>query len=305
MHRVYFDLKKLNLTGIIVSGIKEFCLSLKRSIGFCRAAGWDGASVMVAVLFVFLVPFVRDAAAAGVRYLGRVPPHFQPAPDSDPAAARFVSRGVDYSLQLAPGAAELNLERQPPGGPAQSALVKLRCVGTSAFASISGEDELPYKVQVQEGDRRETARETSGFMKVRMPNVFPGIDWVYAASEKYLDYYFVLAAQADIRDIVIEFDGAEKLALGMRGELIVQTPAGRLIQPPPRLYQEIAGHRVEIPGGYILLPNNRVGFTAGEYDQLARLVIDPVLIYFLAQPPAPGISSDGFVAPSYRVRWAE
>lgn len=45
------------------------------------------------------------------------------------------------------------------------------------------------------------------------------------------------------------------------------------------MYQEVAGERREVVGGYVLDEGGRVGFKVGEYDARLPLVIDPTLVY--------------------------
>jgi hypothetical protein len=61
-----------------------------------------------------------------------------------------------------------------------------------------------------------------------------------------------------------------------------------LVWRKPVLYQEVGGVRVQVPGGYVLLPRTdvadagsirHVAFQVGPYNQAVAIVIDPVLAY--------------------------
>ncbi|MEQ6342500.1 MAG: fibronectin type III domain-containing protein [Gammaproteobacteria bacterium] len=73
--------------------------------------------------------------------------------------------------------------------------------------------------------------------------------------------------------------GANKLALGKRGELIVQTGNGPVTYTAPIAYQEDTnGKRSEIKVAYALNTDTHShGFTVGDYNPEQALVIDPLL----------------------------
>jgi uncharacterized protein (TIGR03437 family) len=72
------------------------------------------------------------------------------------------------------------------------------------------------------------------------------------------------------------YEGAERVRVDAQGDLAL---GGGMRQHKPRIYQEAAGVRREIPGGYVVKGRNQVGFQVGAYDRSRPLVIDPVLSY--------------------------
>ena len=63
------------------------------------------------------------------------------------------------------------------------------------------------------------------------------------------------------------------------GDLLLTLGESVVRQPKPFVYQEVAGARRAVEGGYALDADGRVGFALGDYDARLPLVIDPVLIY--------------------------
>ena len=62
------------------------------------------------------------------------------------------------------------------------------------------------------------------------------------------------------------------------GDLVLVAPGGsELRQRRPRVYQQFAGKRLEIPGAYRLLGRGRAAFTLAAYDRNRSLVIDPTV----------------------------
>lgn len=85
--------------------------------------------------------------------------------------------------------------------------------------------------------------------------------------------------------------GANKLALGKRGELIVQTGNGPVTYTAPIAYQEDASSKSsEIKVAYALNTSaHSYGFTVGDYNPGQALVIDPLL-----QSTYLGSAGDGY-----------
>ena len=63
------------------------------------------------------------------------------------------------------------------------------------------------------------------------------------------------------------------------GDLVMESPSGRMTQKRPLIYQESAGGRREIGGRYVLVARDTVGLKVDGYDRRRKLVIDPVLAY--------------------------
>jgi hypothetical protein len=117
------------------------------------------------------------------------------------------------------------------------------------------------------------------YAKVRYAQVYPGVDLLYYGHQQQVEYDFALAPGADPKAITLLIEGVEALEVDGHGDLMLQTRAGPLRMPKPRIYQERDGVRQAIAGGYLLKGPQRVGFQVGSYDPARPLVIDPVLSY--------------------------
>src|SRR6202035_6159938 len=86
--------------------------------------------------------------------------------------------------------------------------------------------------------------------------------------------------------------GADAVAIGAQGELILHTAAGDLVQPVPAIYQQEGARRWPIEGRWTLLARGagaapvaaiadtaELGFAIGRYDRGPPVVIDPTLVY--------------------------
>ncbi len=212
---------------------------------------------------------------------GRLPLSFeanvgQAAPQID-----FISRGSGYSLFLTPGEAVLAMRASAAQDQSRAAAVlRMKFVGSQANARVSGQEELPGKVNYLVGkDSKQWRTGISTYAKVAYENLYPGIDLVYYGNQRQLEYDFVVHPGTNPDVIALNFDGAGPLKVDAEGELVLQTGGGEIRQRKPLIYQEVDGVRHEVAGGYKLKDTNTVGFELAEYDASRPLVIDPVLVY--------------------------
>jgi hypothetical protein len=165
----------------------------------------------------------------------------------------------------------------------------MRLVGANAAPAIAGDKELQGKVNYFIGNDPACWRtNVATFGKVRMKEVYPGIDLVYYGNEGQLEYDFVLAPGANPNKIAVEFEGSERLELDLHGDLIVWVGGRAVRWRKPIVYQESDGQRVRIAAAYRLNAASltyqaeaprRIGFELAAYDHSKPLVIDPVLVY--------------------------
>jgi hypothetical protein len=166
-----------------------------------------------------------------------------------------------------------------PAQKAQSAVLRMRLVGANSGAKITGQNELPGKVNYFIGNDPEKWRtNVATFAKVRYEEVYSGIDLVYYGNQRQLEYDFVVAPGADPTRIRLAFTGAKKMRLEKDGGLVVQTAVGSVRWNKPIVYQEINGQRRPVSGEYIAR-RHKIGFRVAAYDHTKPLVIDPTLVY--------------------------
>jgi hypothetical protein len=125
----------------------------------------------------------------------------------------------------------------------------------------------------------EQVSEVPHFARVTYRGLYPRTDLVLRGENGRWAYDFVLAPAADPARIALRFVGADALHLEADGSLRLDTPLGPVFQSAPFLYQEIAGRKVEVAGGFDLRPDGLVGFKVGAYDRGRELVIDPTVSF--------------------------
>lgn len=121
---------------------------------------------------------------------------------------------------------------------------------------------------------------------LRYRAIYPGIDLVFRSDGAQLVYDLELAPGADPAQVRLAVSGIEALTVDEAGNLVMTLPDGReLRQQAPYIYQEVAGERVRIDGGFRILDSRPdqdthvFGFQVARHDPSLALVIDPTLAY--------------------------
>ena len=223
-------------------------------------------SLALASVFAALPVSARTASA-----LGDVPLFFEA--DS---VSQFFAHGNDSQFLISPVESKIVLRKNAT----ETATVQIRLVGANPSAQICGDSELSGKINYFTGDN--PAQWRAGvpvFSKVRVAEIYPGVNLVYYGNQKRLEYDFNIAPDANPDSIAIRFDGADKISVNAQGELVLKVGGGEIRQPAPVVYQMAAGVRKEISGGYKFADANTIAFAVGEYDRALPLVIDPTIAF--------------------------
>jgi len=208
--------------------------------------------------------------------LGRLPLWFEANRGQADATSPFIAHGQDSEFLISASGAQFVL-RKASG---KTAAARMQIVGANPGAQVSGDSPLVGQVNYLVGNQ--PAHWQSGvttFAKVRVENIYAGINVVYYGNGRQLEYDFDLAPGTNPQTIALRFDGAEKISVNSQGELVVSLNGGEVIQHQPVVYQEVGGTRHEISGGYKLLDAHTATFALGSYDHSRALVIDPILSY--------------------------
>jgi len=191
------------------------------------------------------------------------------------AEVKYLARTGDYTLFLTPTGPTLALRRA-----GASASVRISLIGASAYPTLVASDPLEGAVNYfgRVGSQK-TIGHARRYASVTYSQVYPGIDWIHYSNAHRFEHDFVVAPNVDPAAIKLAFQGADRLEIDARGDLVVQTPAGVLRQPQPVTYQEVDGVRRLVSGGYRIEGPQHVGFVVGAYDRARPLIIDPTIVY--------------------------
>ena len=195
---------------------------------------------------------------------------FEPNMGQTATPVRFLGRAGGSTAYATPSEVVLSLR----GG---QDVLRLRFPGAQSSPAIEGAEPLPGKTNYLKGAARRTG--IPQFGRVRYRGLYPAIDLVLYGGEEGLEYDFEVAPGADPRAIALKFEGAEKLTLDSRGDLLIAMEGGEVRQRRPRVYQESGGDRTQVSCDYVLKDSGEVRLRLGPYDARAALVIDPVLAF--------------------------
>src|SRR5712692_6105834 len=221
------------------------------------------------------IPYVILLTASVATSHAKLPISFEPNLGQADKQVKFLSRSRDYGLFLTSTEAVLVTT-----GPQGTSVLKTKLLGSDSKAEVAGIDPLPGKVNYFRGsDPRKWQADIPTYARVRYREVYRGIDLVYHGRQGQLEYDFIVNPGANPKAITLGFEGVESLDLTAAGDLALRTPGGTIVHHRPLIYQEIAGARREISGGYVIKGATRVGFQVDRYDSRQALVIDPTLAF--------------------------
>ena len=220
----------------------------------------------------------------------RFPMLFEPNRGQADARVRYLARGPGQTLLLADREATLVLARPAPAAKPEDRLRRPRPDAVEALAlriafagarpqvAISGRAPTRTVINHNVGaDRSKWLPGLPTYEEVAYRGLYPGVDLVFRPGEKGLAYDFHVAPGTSPKVIRIAFPTADRLSLDRAGNLVIRIGGEELRQTTPAVYQEVAGRREAVPGGYILRGRAEVGFLIGSYDRTRPLVIDPTL----------------------------
>ncbi|MEZ5402856.1 MAG: SBBP repeat-containing protein [Bryobacteraceae bacterium] len=116
------------------------------------------------------------------------------------------------------------------------------------------------------------------YAKVKLEQLYPGVDLLVYGAEGNLEYDLVVAPGADPGQVRFRLDGAA-FHEGPGGDLIADTEAGPFRFRAPVSYQLDGARRRAVTSRYRTAQDGSVRFELGAYDRARPLVIDPVLVF--------------------------
>ncbi len=292
---------------------------MKMRASWIRIAGCVAVMIIVTMLLIVVTPNHRNRiASSGTQSLfapnaktaakpsgtnwaqayGKLPLSFQENLGQTDPQVRFISSGSGYKLFLTAQDAvlELNSPRKGFSSPLDRAanlrahmraraaqktsVVRLQLRGTNPGTQITGLDRLPGRTDYFIGsDPKAWRTNVPSYGRVNYQGVYPGVDLVFYGDQRRLEYDFVVAPGASPKAIAFDVEGARKLHVNRRGDLVVSVPGGEVELQRPLAYQEVAGERRNVEAAYSLSGNHRVAFSFAAYDSSKPLIVDPVLNY--------------------------
>ncbi len=223
---------------------------------------------------------------------------------SDPSV-RFLSHSSRSSLFLTDDAAVITMvggaihksaaiqSRVATTDKLVESAVRIRLVGANQHPQFEALDPLPGSVNYIIGNESSKYhRDVPIFGRVRMKNVYPGVDLVYYGTPQTLEYDLIVAPGADTSKLKFAVEGGSKASVDPNGNLVIVTAAGSVVLRKPLVSEQDArGTRTPIAGAFKMMDDgaieggiarHEVSFDIAAYDHRQTLTVDPpvnILVY--------------------------
>lgn len=216
----------------------------------------------------------------------KLPLNFEPNMGQTSSQVQWLARGADFTLYLSGHDTVLEMNKIIPAQQGESAqptisssALRMNLIGARTAESVRGDERLPGKANYFTGKNPSMwQRDVPMYGKVRLQEVYPGINLIYYGHEGRLEYDFVVAAGADASAVRLKFDGATA-KIAANGDLVLPIAGTEVRFDKPVVYQMKDGIRQPIDGSFELAENQQVTFKLGAYDRSRELVIDPTLLF--------------------------
>jgi sugar lactone lactonase YvrE len=163
---------------------------------------------------------------------------------------------------------------------AASNVIRMRLIGGNRLCKVEGLEKLPGVSNYFIGnDPSKWRTNVARYAKVKLKDVYPGIDMVYYGNQRQMEYDFVVKPGADPNAIHLAYEGAKETKIDGLGNLVLKAQGGEVVFRSPKVYQRTANGEKKLASHYVSRGSNQIGFELGEYDKTSPLVIDPVLDY--------------------------
>jgi hypothetical protein len=211
------------------------------------------------------------------------PLNFEPNMGQTDPTVQYLTRANGYTVFLSPTQVVLSSPSHgsSSGGESTSTglVQRLQLVGGNVSAPPVPSEPLPGMINYLIGnDPSKWLTDLPTFGAITYPDVYPGVAVRYHGNG-LLEPDFVVDPGASPGVIQLAFPDATAVQLDATGALVLSTPTGQIVEPAPVLYQQSATGTHAVPGNFVLLGNNEVGFAVGPYDPTRSLTIDPSLVY--------------------------
>ena len=169
-------------------------------------------------------------------------------------------------------------------------LVHLNFRGSNQVVNIEKKDPSSSYFNFFKGnDQKKWTSEVHSYSEAILKNFYQGIDFKISGINNEVKYEFIVQKNSDPSQIILDYSGQKKIQIDTKGNLILETDLGKVIEEKPVAYQLINGQRKEVKCRFIL-KDNEVRFDLGNYDPNNILIIDPILVFATYN----GANSDNF-----------
>jgi Beta-propeller repeat len=246
----------------------------------------------VVYYWVLLVPSFLLAAPNSTHF--DRPLVFEPNLGQAPSQVSWTARGQGYQLYLTGSGASIVLAEPVPASAADSSMnpkpgtrlqglakarvsvVGMNLGGSHAWSSVEGQEPTGGISNYLVGPQKDWHRGIPQYSRVRVKDVYDGIDLIFYGHGHDMEYDFVVRPGGDPNQIRLAFDGVDSMQVDAKnGDLVIKTKTGsEMRNVQPKVYQQMGDKKVEVAGSYQILAG-QAAFRLANYDRRNALVVDP------------------------------
>ncbi|MDH4273084.1 MAG: SBBP repeat-containing protein, partial [Candidatus Aminicenantes bacterium] len=161
--------------------------------------------------------------------------------------------------------------------PIREEAIRVRFVGANKETRLEAAGEREAKFSYFRGnDPQKWASGARSYQKVAYRELYPGIDLVVSGREGRMKNEYVVRPGGEPAAIRVKYEGAKGLEVNEKGQLVIRTSEGMLIEDVPLSYQIIKGKKKEVETRYQLSADDSVQFRVGGHRKDTELIIDPL-----------------------------
>jgi hypothetical protein len=222
---------------------------------------------------------------------------FEPNLGQSPSQVSWTARGQGYQLYLTGSGASIVLAEPVPASAADSSINSMRGArpqglpkarmsvvgmnlgGSHAWSSVEGQEPTGGLSNYLVGPQKDWHKGIPQYGRVRVKDVYDGIDLVFYGHGHEMEYDFVVRPGGDPNQIRLAFDGVDSMQVDAEsGDLVIKTKNGsEMRHVQPKVYQQVGDKKVEVAGGYQIMDDGQAAFRLAQYDRRKALVVDPTV----------------------------
>lgn len=217
----------------------------------------------------------HPAGGAGLQSaVAKLPVYFEPNLGQFHPEVRFLSRGASYRAWITDSDLILQFFGPHTKGGVEQDVTRIH-FGKLKPARVEGLNKLPGISNYFFGqDPRKWVTNVPNYERVKLHEVYAGIDIVFYANGRSIEYDFIVKPGADPTQIQVDFPEGQPLKSRPSGLISLRNRFGDLTQQPPKVYQGTTPVAV-----YPELTGRTLRFPLGRYNPEQELVVDPTLVY--------------------------
>lgn len=159
------------------------------------------------------------------------------------------------------------------------AIVHLNFIGSNSVSQIEKINPTKsYYNYFMGNDKTKWTSGVHGFSEAILKEFYDGIDLKLIEEKEQLKYEFHVQPTIDPSIINFNYVGQDNLKIDGKGNLIIETKLGNIIEQKPYAYQVVNGKILEVRCEFEI-NEGVVKFNLGDYKKNAILVIDPILVF--------------------------